>query len=82
MVSFINPERKQITIVRENFYDIMGKSEKVEMVQELDQNCDAHLTLDITNDQTGFCLQVIKEKTLLRIDAEFFFLGFSVKIYE
>lgn len=59
-MNFINPERRAITISKENFRNILGKEEKIEMVLELDQNSDAHVSLDIAKDEAGFSLRVMQ----------------------
>ena len=38
----------------------MNKSQKQEMIYELNQNCDVHTTLDIAKDETAFSLEVLK----------------------
>lgn len=56
-MNFINPERRKITIIRGDFTQIVSKSDKNEMTYELDQNCDAHFTMDIGKEATGFSLK-------------------------
>lgn len=58
MVRFVDPNKKKITIIREQFYADVDESTKQETIFDLDENGDVFTTFDIAKNESSFSLKV------------------------
>lgn len=57
-VTFIDPSKKKITFIREQFYTNVDESTKTETVHDLDDDGNLFLTLDIAKNESSFSVKV------------------------
>lgn len=58
---FVDPNDKNVTVIREQLLDKNEKSTKTESVHELNENGDAVFTLNIAKDESRFSVTVMKQ---------------------
>lgn len=58
-ITFLDPSKKKIKVIREQFYADVDDSTVTETEHELDDNGDAFFTLDIAKNESSFSLKVI-----------------------
>lgn len=57
-IAFNDPNKKKITLIREQFHADVDESTKTETVHELDNDGNLFLTLDIAKNESSFSLKV------------------------
>lgn len=58
LVNFVDPQKKTITLVREQFYADVDESTKSETTYDLDENGKCFLSLDVAKNESSFSLKV------------------------
>lgn len=58
---FVDPNNKNLTVIREQLLDKNEKSTKTESVHELNENGDAVFTLNIAKDESRFSVTVMNK---------------------
>lgn len=63
-VNFSDPQKKSITLVREQFYADVDESTTSETAHDLDENGRCFLSLDVAKNESSFSLKVSRQSNL------------------